>query len=157
MNEARKKYVYNGKTVYEWEQNLEEVLLFIQSPAGVRAKDLSIVFSPHHLKVGIKGYPLYIDEDLTGVCVVSNSLWMLEDDGMVSITLHKSAVGETWISAFKGHTEMDPFSIQEEQKRLMKERLSRENPGFDFSNATFSGNAPDPKTFMGGINTSKLK
>ncbi|GAU24629.1 hypothetical protein TSUD_289920 [Trifolium subterraneum] len=25
------------------------------------------------------------------------------------------------------------------------------NPGFDFSQAQFSGNCPDPRTFMGGI------
>ena len=56
-----------------------------------------------------------------------------------------------------GHTEMDPVAIQEEQKRLMRERFSRENPGFDFSNASFSGDAPDPKTFMGGASASKFK
>jgi len=26
-----------------------------------------------------------------------------------------------------------------------------QNPGFDFSQAQFSGNCPDPRTFMGGI------
>jgi hypothetical protein len=30
----------------------------------------------------------------------------------------------------------------------MLERFQEENPGFDFSQAQFSGNAPDPKTFM---------
>ena len=26
-----------------------------------------------------------------------------------------------------------------------------QNPGFDFSGAEFSGNVPDPRTFMGGV------
>ena len=26
-----------------------------------------------------------------------------------------------------------------------------QNPGFDFSGATFNGAVPDPKTFMGGV------
>lgn len=29
--------------------------------------------------------------------------------------------------------------------------LDLKNPGFDFSGAEFSGQAPDPRTFMGGI------
>ena len=38
------------------------------------------------------------------------------------------------------------------QKSIMKERFQEENPGFDFSNAEFSGSCPDPRTFMGGVN-----
>jgi hypothetical protein len=26
-----------------------------------------------------------------------------------------------------------------------------QNPGFDFSNAEFNGNVPDPQSFMGGV------
>jgi len=34
---------------------------------------------------------------------------------------------------------------------IMRERFSEEHPGFDFSNATFNGNVPDPSKFMGGV------
>lgn len=40
---------------------------------------------------------------------------------------------------------------QQEQQRLMLERFQAENPGFDFSGASFNGEAPDPSTFMGGV------
>eukprot|EP00966_Prymnesium_polylepis_P226758 5246411-Prymnesium_polylepis.1 len=29
--------------------------------------------------------------------------------------------------------------------------VARQNPGMDFSGATFNGAVPDPKTFMGGV------
>ena len=31
------------------------------------------------------------------------------------------------------------------------ERFQEENPGFDFSGASFNGQVPDPKNFMGGV------
>lgn len=43
---------------------------------------------------------------------------------------------------------MDPLGHEEDKKRLMLERFQEEHPGFDFSDAKFSGQAPDPKTFM---------
>jgi hypothetical protein len=43
---------------------------------------------------------------------------------------------------------------QQEQQRMMLERFQKEHPGFDFSGATFSGEAPNPRTFMGGMPTS---
>jgi hypothetical protein len=33
----------------------------------------------------------------------------------------------------------------------MIERFQAENPGFDFSGAEFTGNVPDPKTFMSDL------
>ena len=46
---------------------------------------------------------------------------------------------------------MDPLLQKEVQKNLLLERFSKENPGFDFSNAQMNGNVPDPKEFMGGV------
>ena len=81
----------------------------------------------------------------------------------------------TWNSLLRGHTEVDPLTQQELQKSLMLERFQAEarrhclaalpqatrlhraplvrsqNPGFDFSGASFNGQVPDAKTFMGGV------
>lgn len=46
---------------------------------------------------------------------------------------------------------MDALTSEEVKKRLMLERFQEENPGFDFSNATFNGAVPDPQSFMGGV------
>ena len=47
--------------------------------------------------------------------------------------------------------QLDASTKQEAQKKLMLERFQEEHPGFDFSGAEFSGAAPDPRTFMGGV------
>lgn len=49
------------------------------------------------------------------------------------------------------YLQVDPFTQSEIQKGLMLERFQSENRGFDFSGATFNGQVPDPKTFMGGV------
>ena len=77
-------------------------------------------------------------------------MWTL-DNGEIEINLQKMAKAETWEMALKGHGQMDPFTKSEVQKKLMLERFGEENPGFDFSGAEFSGAAPDPRNFMGGV------
>ena len=73
------------------------------------------------------------------------------DDGEIEINLQKVKKGETWNSALAGHEALDPFTKGEVQKKMMLERFQEENPGFDFSGAEFSGSAPDPRKFMGGV------
>jgi len=65
--------------------------------------------------------------------------------------LTKGSKGVTWRSLIRGHTAVDEYTASEVQKSLMLERFQAENPGMDFSGATFNGAVPDPKTFMGGV------
>jgi len=53
-------FTYNDRTVYEWEQNLEEVHVYISPPPGVKAKMLDIKITSTHVKIGIKGNPPFI-------------------------------------------------------------------------------------------------
>ena len=55
--------------------------------------------------------------------------------------------------AFAAHAATsDERENEEDKRRLMLERFQMENPGFDFSGASFNGQAaPDASTFMGGI------
>jgi len=66
---------------------------------------------------------------------------------VLQIQLTKAEEATTWASAIAGH-ELTEVERQEDQKRLMLERFQVENPGFDFSDAEFTGNVPDPRTFM---------
>ncbi|KAB5540919.1 hypothetical protein DKX38_013893 [Salix brachista] len=111
--EKRHSFVREGKTVFEWDQTLEE-------------------------------------HDLTCAVKTDSSFWTLED-GIMHLTLQKRDKGQTWASPILGEGQLDPCSSDLEQKRLMLQRFQEENPGFDFSQAQFTGNCPDPRTFMGGI------
>ncbi|GJN37114.1 hypothetical protein PR202_gb26039 [Eleusine coracana subsp. coracana] len=82
---------------------------------------------------------------------VTCAIFTYSEDGEMHITLQKREKGKTWSSPIQGQGLLDPYAADQEQKRLMLQRFQEENPGFDFSQAQFSGNCPDPRTFMGGI------
>lgn len=163
---GRQKYIFQGREIYEWDQTLEEVHLYIQPPKFVLEKyrdeirkqlkpgqelpklDVKIKFN--HLAIGIKGNNPFIDEDLSKNCIADESYWMIEDEEL-HVQLQKMHKGDVWNSVFKGHETLDPILKGEVQKNLMLERFQQENPGFDFSQAEFNGEAPDPRTFMGGV------
>jgi len=64
------------------------------------------------------------------------------------VSLAKADRGEPWPSPFKGQADV---AAGDDAGRLMLERFQEEHPGFDFSGAQFSGEAPDPRTFLGGV------
>lgn len=146
----RLTYEYQGRKIYEWEQSLEEVHMYVEVPPGVKAKMLEVSITPSQLRVGLKGNPPFINEPFHTTVNSSESMWTLED-GVLHLALEKGSKGVTWECLLKGHTPNDPFTASEVQKSLMLERFQAENPGFDFSGAEFNGNVPDPKTFMGGV------
>ena len=153
----RLEYKHEGRTIYEWYQSLEEVHVFISPPPGVTAKMIDCKIMSTQLTLGIKGNPPFIDEPFAEFVNAAESYWTWEDaeaprEGKeLHLCITKGSKGVTWSSLLRGHTEVDPLTQQELQKSLMLERFQAENPGFDFSGASFNGQVPDAKTFMGGV------
>ena len=141
-----------GRTIYEWEQTIEEVSVYIRTPPGARAADLDVRIGASSLSVGIKGNPNpYLQHDTFAPVVTGDSTWTL-DGTELCITLAKARQGEPWTAVFAGHEgTMSGAAEQAERKRLLLERFQAEHPGFDFSGAEMSGEAPDAHTFMGGF------
>jgi hypothetical protein len=125
--EGRLKYEYEGRTIYEWEQNLNEVLIYINPPPGITKKELEIDISHRHLKIGIKNTAPYIDEDTWGPVKTSESMWMM-DDGELIINLQKMNKAETWECALLGRhgQTVDPVTKEEIRKKMMLERFQEE-------------------------------
>lgn len=146
----RASFVHEGRTIYEWEQSLDEVLVYIRPPAGVTASMVVCSLKTRHVTLGLKGAPPFLDEALACACTATESLWTL-DAGELTLTLTKASRGETWPAVFAGHGRLDAASEAETHRRMLLERFGEEHRGFDFSGADISGTVPDPRTFMGGI------
>ena len=139
-----------------------EVNMYIDAPPGINsASTINCNITATHLFLGLKGAPnAYLDEDFGSKVLVNESSWYL-DNGVIYIVLVKAHRGETWESCLKGNhqfqgaqTTIDPVTKQQIQKDMLLERFQEEHPGFDFRGAEFNGSAPDPRTFLGGINHS---
>eukprot|EP00913_Durusdinium_trenchii_P026178 g24559.t1 len=79
-------------------------------------------FWPRHLRVGLKGNPPFLNEEVFSLVETDSSFWMIED-GELHIQLQKVHKAQTWHSALKGHGQLDMFSEQEINKKLMLERF----------------------------------
>lgn len=83
---------------------------------------------------------------------------MTIEDGVVHVYLQKGQLGQPWPAALAAHAPAADAARDEAlRQRLLLERFQRENPGFDFSGASFSGSAPDAREFLGGIDRSRLR
>ncbi|KAG6493436.1 nudC domain-containing protein 2-like isoform X1 [Zingiber officinale] len=148
--EKRHSFFNGEQKVFEWDQTLDEVNMYIDLPPNVPKKLYYCKIQSGHVEVGIKGNPPYLNHDLACPVKTDSSFWTLEDEVM-HVTLQKRDKGKTWSSPILGQGLLDPYAADLEQKRLMLQRFQEENPGFDFSQAQFSGTCPDPRSFMGGI------
>ena len=80
-----------------------------QLQPGQTLPEFEIKITSTHIKVGLKGNPPFLDEDLGGQVKSSESYWMIEDDEL-HIQLQKMKKAETWSCACKGHQSLDPLN-----------------------------------------------
>lgn len=148
----RRAFVYKGRKVYEWDQTLEEVNLYTPAPPGITAREIVCKIQSTWFTLGAASaqHP-FIDEALFSRANVSESFWTLED-GTIHVMVTKAKPGEIWLAFLKNHapaTEGEAQVLEQAiRKELMLERFQSENPGFDFSGASFNGAVPDPTTFL---------
>ena len=99
--EQRYTFEYNGRRVYDFEQTLDEMKLFVKPPPAIQsAKQIKCVIGPSHLKLGLvsagdnnnnsskssssssqqQQQTWYLNEDTYDLVDVDESTWTLEDD-----------------------------------------------------------------------------
>jgi hypothetical protein len=125
---------FQGRRVYEWEQTLDSVTLFIPAPPSVNdSRSIICRISPKHLQLGLllhhestsqgQQQQWYLDEDTYGTVDTHESCWSLEDNEsddddndnqtigkMIVIYLTKAHLGETWEAALRGNRKLQQNS-----------------------------------------------
>ncbi|XP_020246950.1 nudC domain-containing protein 2 isoform X2 [Asparagus officinalis] len=129
--EKRHNFVHNGQKVFEWDQTLDEVNIYIDLPPKVPKNLFHAKIQSKHLEVAIKGNPPYLNHDLPAAVKTDSSFWTIEDE-ILHITLQKRDKGNTWASPILGQGGLDPYSADLEQKRLMLQRFQEEDGGNQF-------------------------
>ena len=117
--------VGNGGTVpgkYVWTQTLQEVNVVVPLHRPTRGRDLDVVISKSHLKVGLRadvakeGY--LVDAPLTKAVIVDDSFWTVEDGTRLVINLQKLNQMEWWSGVCDGDDPIDVTKIQPENSQL---------------------------------------
>ena len=79
---GRYTFLYDGTQVYQWEQTMDDVTIYVKAPSHVtKGNQVSIQIQPTHLKLGLfGGTQWFLDEPTFGTVDVSESTWSLEED-----------------------------------------------------------------------------
>ena len=154
-----KFYVDENKLLYEWEQTLEEVNIFIPISSELKTKeDLSVEITGKTIeikkkkKIGDEDCNVLPKLELYRQTIADESVWTRDQStGEMHIQLVKLKKAEPWDAAFKEHCRATGTNASDEtstkaeadekieidRRRMMLARFQKENPGFDFSDAEF--------------------
>lgn len=170
---GRHFFLYKNARVYEWEQKLSEIIVYVTAPpiTNLSKHTIDCQITPNHVKLGLRGQEQYyfIDEPTRETVEAGKSFWCIEEVEtttsdcpeklqkikMLVIYLQKANKGKVWENVFVGKfpgVTLDPSQLENEKQALLLERYGEEHgAGFDFRDAKITGHVPDPRTFMGGV------
>lgn len=170
---GRYLFLYKKSRVYEWEQKLSEVIVYINAPPipNLSKNTIDCQISPNYVKLGLREQNQYfIDEPLFASVEVDKSFWCLEriettstndssgqltEVSMIVLYLQKANKAVVWENVFTGkfpEAKLNPLQVENTKQALLLERYQEEHgAGFDFRDAKITGSVPDPRTFMGGV------
>jgi hypothetical protein len=99
---GRYRFEYNGNTIYEFEQGLDDITIYVVPPPFItKGRQINCIISPNHLKLGLvvnnnnnnngnndakqqqqqqQQQSWFLNEDTYGTVDVDESTWTLEDD-----------------------------------------------------------------------------
>ena len=97
---SRHAFTHEGRVVYEWDQTLEEVNVYVAVPPGVRAGALDVAIKSLDVSIGIKGNPPYLAHTLSFPVKTEESFWTLSSDSELHVQLQKRERGRSWPCAF---------------------------------------------------------
>jgi len=112
---------------YSWTQVLQELEVRIPVPPGTRGKDIDMVITADHMKLGIKGKPPIIDDEFEKSVKPAEKYWTLDDNKLIILTLSKVNQMEWWSRLLKKEAEISTRKITPETSKL--EDLDNETRG----------------------------
>ena len=158
----RFSFCVGAREIYQWEQSLDEVTIYIPKPPEGRIR---CQIDANQLILGVVGVSEdFIAENFPYPVDTRESTWTIEDMDvhaglrtqtrtMICIYLHKANKGIVWSAPLLNRfgVTLNNNDVDQVKQELMRQRWGEENPGFDFRDAEFNGSAPDPRTFMNGV------
>ncbi len=142
----------SGRLLYEWEQTLDEVNVFVPTDKALHAtRDLNVLVTGNSIEITST---TKTDDDVVfpKLCffrptIADESVWTRDaQTGEIHVQVVKCKKAEPWVGAFAAHCDEAPAKriSGEVRRRMMQSRFQREHPGFDFSEAEFEdGKIPD--------------
>lgn len=71
----RHKFIHAGQVIYEWDQTVDDVNIYVQTPPGLKASMLAVNIQSKKVSIGVKGEKPYIDVRSFAVSRVFRREW----------------------------------------------------------------------------------
>eukprot|EP01134_Creolimax_fragrantissima_P004933 CFRG4933T1 len=107
---------------YTWTQTLDDVEVRVPLPVApdtmVKGKEVVVSIQKKHIKVGLRGEPLYIDADLEADLKSEDCFWTIEDRSVVVLNLQKLKGMGWWSRVCTDEEEIDTKTVEPETSNL---------------------------------------
>ncbi|CAL9193548.1 unnamed protein product [Musa hybrid cultivar] len=98
--DKRHSFSHGGQKVFEWDQTLDEVNIYIDLPANVPKKLFYCKIQSAHIELGIKGNPPYLNHDLACPVKTDSSFWTLGNMSLFFASFDFFSLSQFFLAAF---------------------------------------------------------
>lgn len=102
---------------YSWTQTLHEVSVSVPVGKGLKGKQLDVIVTKSHIKVGVKGQEPVVEGDLSEPIKPDDTMWNLVD-GVVELTLTKAEGMHWWSKVLASDPSIDITAVEPENSKL---------------------------------------
>ena len=141
-------------SLYEWEQSPEDVTLFVNVPAGIKARDVTCTIHAQSIRVSCGEQPALVEGALEGAVDVDGSSWTMEG-GIIEVSLEKRRAGAKWSVAIVGHGDLVQGRITSAADAEAFSALEQEFAALEQKMCDLDGTvAPPPPPSAGGADAA---
>jgi len=106
---------------YSWTQTLEELVVTVPMPAGIKGNQVVCNIESTNIKLGLKGQDPILDGKLQKKVNAEEAIWTLETNNTgkcVVVVLEKSNQMEWWSAVVEGEQEINTKKVEPENSKI---------------------------------------
>lgn len=128
-----------GITLYEWEQDLDDIKMYIMLQPNFPTQEIECIINPTTFSLRLKGDKIYLIKGTFQYRVKHSTSYWYVDDNCLEILINKMDKGSAWEHVIVEHPKISYKLFDETKRKLLLQRYQETHNGMDFTNAEVGG------------------